>query len=185
METITANAQSLEDSVKRIIAAFDEDPEREGLRGTPRRFIKFLNEFHAEPLWNFTTFDAEGMDEMIVLNDIPFYSLCEHHLVPFFGKAAIGYIPNGKIVGLSKLPRLLDRFARSFQNQERITQQVANSLMDLLDPVGVAVVLQAEHLCMAMRGVQKPGVVTMTSCMLGSFREHPETRAEFMKFVQG
>lgn len=184
METVIANAQDLERAVDAIIREFDQDPSREGLNDTPRRYLKFLREFHTQSPWEFTTFDAEGVDEMIVETNIPFYSICEHHLVPFFGKAHIGYIPAGRIVGLSKLPRLVDHFARNFQNQERITRRVAESLQELLKPLGVAVILQAEHLCMAMRGIQKPGVTTTTSCMIGSFRQHPETRAEFMSLIR-
>lgn len=165
-----------------ILRAVD-DPQREGLRDTPRRYIKFLREFTTVEPFNFTTFNGEGADEMIVQTGIPFYSMCEHHMAPFFGTGHIAYIPNGKIVGLSKLARCLDHYARRLQNQERITTQVAERLMEELNPKGVAVVLQAEHLCMAMRGVRKHNTVTKTSKMLGAFREDHKARAEFFGLI--
>lgn len=165
-----------------ILRAVD-DPKREGLRDTPRRYVKFLREFTSPEPFKFTAFDAEGTDEMIVQTGIPFYSLCEHHMAPFFGTAHIAYIPNGKIVGLSKLARCLDHYARRLQNQERITTQVAERLMSELTPKGVAVVLQAEHLCMAMRGVCKHDTLTKTSKMLGAFREDHKARAEFFGLI--
>lgn len=183
MEAESANAQGLERAVKLILANYD-DPDREGLKDTPRRYVKFLDEFFDVGEFQMTTFDAEGMDEMIIETDIPFHSLCEHHLAPFFGTASIGYIPKDKIVGLSKLPRVLDMFSRRFQNQERITKQVAEYLNNELDAVGVAVILKAQHLCMTMRGIKKPGVWTITSFMMGSFRDHPETRNEFLRLIK-
>lgn len=171
--------RDVEQHMARVIQSFD-DINREGLQETPKRYIKFLTEFLSPPEWNCTTFDAEGYDNMIVQTNIPFYSLCEHHLAPFFGHGHIAYIPNKRIVGLSKLARTLETFSRRFQNQERITNQVADFLMNELDPLGVAVVLEAEHLCMAMRGVKKPNTKTRTSKLTGIFEKQAETRAEFL-----
>lgn len=172
----------IEENVLRILEYFD-NANREGLKETPKRYIKFLKEFLSPPEFNFTTFDAEGTDEMIVQKQIPFYSLCEHHLAPFFGVAHVAYIPNGKIVGLSKLARCVDLYSRGFQNQERITTQIADRLMKELDARGVAVVLEAQHLCMSMRGVKKPGVPTITSKMVGLFKEDLNCRNEFLNFI--
>ncbi len=175
---------SLEDSAREIIAKFD-DPDREGLRDTPKRYVKFLEEFITTGKeFKFTTFEADGMDEMIVVSGIRFYSLCEHHLAPFFGTAAIGYIPKGRIVGLSKLARVVDLYARAFQNQERITSLIVERLVEELDPIGAGAVLSAEHLCMAMRGIEKPGAVTTTSKMFGQFKNDQNCRAEFMRLIQ-
>ncbi len=171
--------RDVQDHMARVIQSFD-DINREGLQDTPRRYIKFLSEFLSPPKWNCTTFDAEGYDNMIVQTNIPFYSLCEHHLAPFFGHGHIAYIPNKRIVGLSKLARTLETFSRRFQNQERITNQVCDFLMEELDPLGVAVVLEAEHLCMAMRGVKNPNTKTRTSKLTGVFEKQAETRAEFL-----
>lgn len=176
--------KDIEDSVVRILQYIGEDPNREGLKETPKRYIKFLKEFLAEPEWNFTTFSSEGYDEMIVQTNIPYYSLCEHHLAPFFGHGHIAYIPNGKIVGLSKLARTLDKFAHRLQNQERITQEVANYLMEQLDAKGVAVVLTAQHLCMEMRGVKKHDTHTTTSKMLGIFHEDEHAKHEFLNLIK-
>ncbi len=171
--------RDVQDHMARVIQSFD-DINREGLQETPKRYIKFLTEFLSPPEWNCTTFDAEGYDNMIVQTNIPFYSLCEHHLAPFFGHGHIAYIPNKRIVGLSKLARTLETYSRRFQNQERITNQVADFLMNELDPLGVAVVLEAEHLCMAMRGVKKPNTKTRTSKLTGIFEKQAETRSEFL-----
>ncbi len=172
-----------ETSVRRILAGFD-DPKREGLRDTPRRYIKFLEEFTSPPEFKFTVFDAEGYDQMIIQANIPFYSLCEHHLAPFFGHGAIAYIPNDKIVGLSKLARVLDKFSRRFQNQERITKQIAEFLMEQLEPQGAAVLLRAQHLCMAMRGVQKHDTWTTTSEMTGVFLDDQSCKNEFLQLIK-
>ncbi len=166
-----------------MLPLIDEDPTREGLRNTPRRYEKFLQEFLQPESFELTTFANEGYDEMVLQTNIPFYSLCEHHLVPFFGVGAIAYIPNEKIVGLSKLARTLDHFSHKLQNQERITVDVANFLMEALAPKGVGVVLQARHLCMEMRGVQKPGSFTTTSCVKGNFKSNAATRAEFLRLA--
>lgn len=180
MEHTLSEAES---AVKLILSQFD-DPEREGLRDTPKRYIKFLTEFLAPQDFNFTVFDSEGLDEMIVQTNIPFYSLCEHHLAPFFGVGHIAYIPDGKIVGLSKIARTLDLYARRFQNQERITAQVADRLMTELNAKGVAVVLTAQHLCMCMRGVKKHDTWTTTSKMVGAFRDDLNCRSEFLSFIK-
>lgn len=173
---------SRQGAVKFIIDAFEED--REGLKDTPKRYINMLDQFLNPPEFKFTTFKNEKMDEMVIVKHIPFYSICEHHLVPFFGTGSIAYIPRDKIVGLSKLPRVLDMFARRFQNQERITQQVATYIEKELDAQGVAVVLEARHLCMEMRGVEKPGTVTTTSTMLGAFKTQVNARQEFLQLIK-
>lgn len=170
--------------VKGLLRLIDEDPDREGLIDTPKRYLNFLTEFTRPQEFKFTTFQNEGNDEMIIVQDIPFYSLCEHHMVPFFGTAAIAYIPIEKIVGISKIPRTLDMYARRLQNQERITQQVAATLHNELQPKGVAVVLKARHLCMEMRGVEKPGSVTTTSAMIGVFKDQVNTRQEFLNLIR-
>lgn len=184
MEIVNPNAQSLELAVKTIIQHFDKNSKRDGLRDTPRRYLKFLEEFTAPGEFELTDFDGEGYDEMIIQRKIPFYSLCEHHLAPFFGTAAVAYIPNGRIVGLSKLARTVEKFACGFQNQERITKQVSEYLMDKLNPLGIGVTLKAQHLCMAMRGVKKAESETITSAMLGVFRENPATRQEFLQLAR-
>lgn len=173
-----------ENMVRHILHYIDDNALREGLLETPTRYIRFLKEFTTPAELKFTTFKNEGIDEMIIVQDIPFYSLCEHHLAPFFGTGAIAYIPNEKIVGLSKLPRVLDMFARRLQNQERITQQVANFIKEHLKPKGVAVFLKARHLCIEMRGIQKPGSLTKTSVMLGAFKEELNARNEFLNLVK-
>jgi len=173
-----------EDNIVRMLETLGEDASREGLRDTPKRVMKFYREFLSPEEFNFTTFEGESYDEMIIQKDIPFFSLCEHHLAPFFGTATVAYIPNGKIVGLSKLARTVDLYARKLQNQERITQQVADRLMNELNPKGVAVVLKAQHLCMAMRGVKKHDVYTTTSKMVGIFKEHDMPRHEFMSMIK-
>lgn len=172
------------DQVKNILEGVGENPDREGLRETPKRYIKFLNEFLNPKEFEFTSFQNDGSDEMVIVQDIPFYSLCEHHLAPFFGTGAIAYIPVGRIVGISKLPRTLDMFARRLQNQERITQQVAEKIMQELKPKGVAVVLKARHMCMEMRGIQKPGCITTTSAMFGVFKEDQNCRQEFLNLIR-
>jgi GTP cyclohydrolase I len=171
--------------IKGVLNAIGEDVEREGLDETPDRYIKFLKEFLNPPDFNFTQFKDKDTDEMVIVKDIHFYSLCEHHIAPFFGTAAIAYIPNGRIVGLSKLPRVLDLFSRKLQNQERITQQVAKFINESgLNPKGVAVVLNARHMCMEMRGIKASGANTTTSAMLGVFKTDINCRQEFLNLIK-
>ena len=166
-----------------------EDPDREGLKKTPERFekaLKFLTSGYrmdVDHLLNGATFSV-AYDEMVVVKDIEFFSLCEHHLLPFFGKAHIAYVPNGKVIGLSKIPRLVDVFARRLQVQERLTRQIGEAITDAINPQGVAVILEAQHLCMMMRGVEKQHSATVTSAMLGCFREQKETRDEFLSLIR-
>tara|TARA_R110000744_G_scaffold51_1_gene211 strand:+ start:830 stop:1675 length:846 start_codon:yes stop_codon:yes gene_type:complete len=171
----------VEENVVRLLEYFGEDCNREGLVETPKRFIKFFNEFLNPPIWNCTTFESEGYDEMIVQSNIPFHSLCEHHIAPFFGEATIAYIPNKRIVGLSKLARTLETFSRQLQNQERITTQVAEFLVKELEPLGVAVIIKAKHMCMEMRGVKKHDTWTTTSKMVGVFKEDEKARNEILQ----
>jgi len=166
-----------------VLDLLGNDTKREGLINTPMRHVKFLVEFLTHEPYEFTTFESDT-DEMVVVRNIPFYSLCEHHVLPFFGTANIGYIPTKKMVGLSKIPRCLDEYARGLQNQERITTQVANRLMKELEPKGVMVTLTAQHLCMAMRGVKKSNVPTTTSKTLGVFRTDQMARAEFLNLAK-
>lgn len=176
--------EPVEDNFVRILQYLGEDPTREGLRETPKRYIKFMREFLQPKEFNFTSFDAEGTDEMIIQTNIPFYSLCEHHTAPFFGTAAVAYIPDKKIVGLSKLARTVDLFANRFQNQERITSQIAEKIQKELNPKGVAVSLKAQHLCMSMRGVKKHDTWTTTTKLLGLFKEDQDARNEFLSYIR-
>jgi GTP cyclohydrolase IA len=179
----------VEGAVREILAEIGEDPEREGLRGTPQRVHRMYMEltagYHVDPdrLINDAIFDVD-YSEMVVVKDIPFYSLCEHHLLPFFGSAAVAYIPHGKVVGLSKIPRVVEMYARRLQVQERLTQQIAQFLETRLQPQGVGVVVEATHLCAVMRGVRKPGTVMTTSAVLGLFRSRDRTRAEFFAHLE-
>ena len=171
--------------IAKLLSHLDKDPEREGLRETPARYERFVKEFFENKPFNLTVFaNEEGYDEMVIQTNIAFYSLCEHHLLPFFGYGAIAYIPRDKIVGLSKLARTLDHFSRRLQTQERITTQVAEFLEEKLQPKGIGVVLTARHLCMEMRGVEKPGTQTTTSCLKGSFKANASTRSEFLQIIQ-
>lgn len=167
-------------TIRQLLTDIGEDPNREGLRDTPKRVEKFYREFLSPPTFTFTVFDSENYDEMIVQSNIPFFSLCEHHLVPFFGYATVAYIPNGKIVGLSKLTRTVEWYSRRLQNQERITMQIAERLEKELHPKGVAVILKARHFCMEMRGVETHDVYTTTTKLIGAFKDNPETRAELL-----
>lgn len=180
-----------EAAVRELLIACGEDPDREGLRETPARVARAYQEMFAGLFLDpdtvlERTFD-EGHDELVLVRDIPMYSQCEHHLVPFHGMAHVGYIPNaaGRITGLSKLVRLVDLYARRPQVQERLTSQVADALVRRLEPRGVIVVIEAEHLCMAMRGVRKPGAMTMTSAVRGIFKADPRTRAEALSLILG
>jgi GTP cyclohydrolase I len=170
--------------VKSILEFIGENVDREGLKDTPKRYIKFLQEFLNPQKFEMTSFNSEGMNEMVIVKDIQFYSLCEHHLAPFFGIASIAYIPNGRIVGISKLPRLVDHYSRRLQNQERITSQVAEHLMDATNAIGVAVVLNARHMCMEMRGIKASGANTTTSKMLGVFSTDVNARQEFLNLIK-
>jgi len=171
------------DNITRLLQVIGEDPNREGLKETPHRYLKFMQEFLTPQPFKFTTFSGEAYDELVLSSNIPFFSMCEHHLAPFFGVAHIGYIPSDKIVGISKLPRTLDKFARRLQNQERITRQVAQELTEQLNPKGVAVVLEARHLCQEMRGIKKPGIMTTTSSMTGVFKDDLNARNEFLNLI--
>jgi len=180
--------KKLEESVVNILAEIGEDPNREGLLRTPNRVAKaykFLTKGYSEDiekLLNNAVFN-EHYDEMVIVKDIDFYSLCEHHLLPFFGKCHIAYIPNGKIVGLSKLPRMVEMFSRRLQVQERMTREIGDMINKVLAPKGVAVVTEAKHLCMMMRGVEKQNSVATASAMLGRFKSDEKTRTEFLKLI--
>jgi GTP cyclohydrolase I len=179
----------VEAAVRQILLEIGEDPDRQGLAGTPGRVHRMYTEltagYHVDPerLINGAIFDI-AYSEMVVVRDIPFYSLCEHHLLPFFGTAAVAYIPRGRVVGLSKIPRIVETYARRLQIQERLTQQIADFLQERLEPQGVGVVLEATHLCAVMRGVRKPGTVMTTSYVLGLFRTRDRTRAEFFAHLE-
>ena len=178
------DSNKIEEAIKVVLQNIDKDSNRDGLIDTPARISRFLKEFYNEEKFTMTTFDNEGYNDMVVQKSITFYSMCEHHMLPFFGTGTIAYIPKKKIVGLSKLARTLDHFSRRLQNQERITNQVAEYLNEKLDPEGVAVVITARHLCMEMRGVQKPGTFTTTSAVLGQFKDNPTTRSEFLNLIR-
>jgi GTP cyclohydrolase I len=179
----------LEEITKELLGIIGEDPTRQGLLKTPKRVAeswKFLSQgYHQnlDEIINEAIFDESAKD-MIIVKDIEFYSLCEHHLIPFYGKAHVGYIPNGKIIGLSKIPRIIDFYARRLQVQERLTNQIATCIQDLLNPKGVAVVMEGRHFCMLMRGVQKQNSIASTSSMLGAFKDKSTTRNEFLKLVE-
>ena len=181
--------RNIESLTKSLLKELGEDPKREGLIKTPLRVAKaweYLSQGYnqnVEKLINNAIF-SENYDQMVVVKDIEFYSMCEHHLLPFFGHAHIAYIPNGKIIGLSKIPRLVDMFARRLQVQERMTQQIANSLNDALNPSGVAIIIEAQHMCMQMRGVEKKKSYMSTSSMVGIFRSDNKTRKEFLDLIK-
>lgn len=170
--------------IAELLSFLDENPKRQGLRKTPERYQKFIKEFFIEKPFNITVFENEGYDEMVIQTNIAFYSICEHHLLPFFGYGAVAYIPDHKIVGLSKLARTLTHFSQRLQTQERITTQVTEFLAEKLQPKGIGVVLTGRHLCMEMRGIEKPGTQTTTSCLKGSFKSNSLTRGEFLQIVQ-
>jgi GTP cyclohydrolase I len=184
----TGNDDRKKAIIKDFLAELGEDPQREGLRKTPdrvARMYEFLTKGYrqnVEEVMNGAVFE-EKYSEMVIVKDIDFFSLCEHHLVPFFGKCHIAYIPNGRIIGLSKMPRLVEVFARRLQVQERLTQQIADTLYQHIQPLGVAVVMEAQHLCMIMRGVEKLNSVATTSAMLGAFRNDEKTRSEFLTLI--
>jgi GTP cyclohydrolase I len=179
----------METLIRQLLTELGEDPDREGLTATPRRVaksMKFLTSGYAEDvdaIINKALFTVD-YSEMVIVKDIDFFSLCEHHLLPFFGKCHVAYIPKHKVIGLSKIPRLVDVFARRLQVQERLTNQIAETIREKIDPLGVAVVMEATHLCMSMRGVEKQRSFCSTSAMLGAFRERDRTRAEFLELIR-
>ncbi len=181
--------RSIAPHIRAVLAGIGEDPGREGLQKTPERVdkaLRFLTRGYQQSvpeLLNQALFTV-SYDEMVIIKDIDFFSLCEHHLLPFFGKAHVAYLPNGKVLGLSKVPRLVDMFARRLQVQERMTVEVAQAIADAIKPRGVGVVLEAMHFCMMMRGVEKQHSVAVTSCMLGAFRDQTETREEFLSLIR-
>src|ERR1700726_5289411 len=184
----TAGAETIADLIRRMIVLIGEDPNREGLRRTPERFEKAMryltSGYRQDPdkLLNGAMFSV-CYDEMVVVKDIEVYSLCEHHLLPFFGRCHVAYIPDKKVVGLSKIPRLVNMFARRLQIQERLTNQIASAIQQKIAPLGVGVVIEGRHLCMVMRGVEKESSRTVTSAMLGSFKANPKTREEFLSLI--
>ena len=177
------------EEIRSILTQLGEDPTRDGLLNTPKRVdaaLRFLTsgyQMNVDDLVNKALFDV-AYDEMVIVRDIEVFSLCEHHLLPFFGKAHVGYIPNGRVIGLSKIPRLVDMFARRLQVQERLTTQIAETINEKIHPRGVAVVIEAQHLCMIMRGVEKQNSVAVTSSMLGVFKENQNTRNEFLNLAR-
>jgi len=182
--------KKIENGVRLMLEGIGEDPDRDGLQKTPERVAQFYAEL-TEGMWvdvedQIVPLPGDSHDEMVLVKDISIASVCEHHLAPFVGKCHIAYIPkNGRIIGLSKLARIAETFARRLQVQERLTQQIAKTLYDRLEPVGVMVVVEAEHTCMTLRGVKKPGAITVTSAVLGGFRKDPRTRAEAMALIKG
>ena len=188
MEEVLLKASKMEELVTDLLEEIGENPGREGLLRTPRRFVKalqFLTSGYSKDIkevLNGAIF-SERYSEMVIVRDIDLFSMCEHHMLPFYGKAHIAYIPNGKILGLSKLPRIVEVFARRLQVQERLTQQIADTLYDALNPDGVGVVIEARHMCMIMRGVEKQNSVATTSAMLGVFRDDVKTRQEFLTLI--
>ena len=180
----------IEELVASLLVELGEVPDRQGLQATPDRVARALRELtngyglEPEEVVADAIFD-QTYDEMVIVKDIAFYSLCEHHMLPFFGKVHVGYLPKGKVIGLSKIPRLVEVFSHRLQIQEQLTREIAEALNGTLAPKGVGVVVEARHLCMEMRGVEAPGGQMMTSCMLGTFRRDPRTRAEFLNLVRG
>jgi len=188
MDTAFLKEQTISELVTQLLQAIGEDPHREGLQKTPDRYeraIRYLTSGYTKnvlEVLNGAVYE-EPYDEMVTVRDIELFSLCEHHLLPFYGKCHVAYIPNGKVIGLSKIPRLVDVFARRLQVQERLTSQIATCIQDILKPQGVGVVIEAFHLCMAMRGVEKQNSLAVTSTMLGAFRKDPRSRSEFMTLI--
>ena len=189
LEEVTLASLTTENLYRELLTRIGEDPTRDGLIDTPKRMEKsmaFLTRGYAmsvEEVLHKALFDVD-YDEMVIVKDIEFFSMCEHHLLPFFGKAHIAYVPNGKVIGLSKIPRLVDMFARRLQVQERLTRQIGDAIEEAIQPQGVAVILEAQHLCMMMRGVEKQHSQTTTSAMLGVFKTQLQTRNEFLSLVK-
>jgi len=181
--------KKLQEITKLLLSEIGEDPTREGLINTPERVAKAWDFFsqgyraNVQEIVNGAIFE-EDCSEMVVVRDIEFFSMCEHHMIPFFGRCHVGYLPNKKIIGLSKIPRIVDAFSQRLQVQERLTSQIAETLMDILDPIGVGVVMEGRHLCMQMRGVEKQNSFATTSAMLGQFRDSAETRSEFLSIIR-
>lgn len=182
------NPDNVETLIKQLLDEIDGDTYREGLIETPKRvaksYEKLFGGYQKDPKKLITVFDNEGYDEMIIAKDIDFYSTCEHHMLPFTGKACVGYLPDNKIIGLSKLPRMVEIFSRRLQNQERLTKQIADTLSELLHPKGVGVVLKARHLCMLARGVEKQNCEITTSAFTGRFKSNMNTRSEFLNLIR-
>ncbi|MBB5061953.1 GTP cyclohydrolase I FolE [Granulicella mallensis] len=187
--TPTLASASLQQIYAELLTRIGEDPSRDGLLNTPKRMEKsmaFLTQGYTQSIdavLHGALFDVH-YDEMVIVKEIEFYSQCEHHLLPFFGRAHVAYVPNGKVIGLSKIPRIIDVFARRLQVQERLTQQIAKAIEDAIQPQGVGVIVEAQHLCMMMRGVEKQGSSTVTSAMLGVFKSQQQTRNEFLSLVE-
>jgi GTP cyclohydrolase I len=183
----TVDLERIQKAVREILAAVGEDVEREGIERTPERVAKMYAELlagmHEDPKTHLTRLFTEKYDELVLLRDIPFFSMCEHHLMPFIGSAHVAYLPAGKVLGVSKLARIVDCFAHRLQVQERLTDQIADFIMDGLHPRGVAVVLEASHSCMTIRGIRKPGSVMVTSSLRGIFRRDPRSRSEIMSLI--
>ena len=181
------DTQKIENAVREILAAIGEDPQREGIRNTPARVARMYAELLAgmreDPKEHIKGLFTENYDEIVLLRDIPFYSICEHHLMPFIGSAHVAYLPKGKVIGVSKLARVVDCFARRLQVQERLTDQISDFLMESLKPLGVAVVLEASHSCMTIRGIKKPGSIMVTSSLRGTFKSDPRSRGEIMSLM--
>jgi GTP cyclohydrolase I len=188
-EPISLTSASFEELARELLVRLGEDPEREGLVRTPERMAKALQYltkgYQEDPkeILNDALF-TENYDEMVIVKDVEMFSLCEHHMLPFYGKVHVAYVPNGKVIGLSKVPRLIDVFARRLQVQERLTTQIAETIMETIQPQGVGVVIEARHLCMMMRGVEKQNSSMKTSCLLGSFKDDARTRSEFLALLR-
>jgi GTP cyclohydrolase I len=189
IEALEAGSDTLSENIRGMLRELGEDPEREGLAKTPARVaesLRFLTQGYqqdVDKILNGALYSV-SYDEMVIVKDIEVFSLCEHHLLPFFGRCHIAYLPTDKVIGLSKLPRIVDVFARRLQVQERLTTQIAETIMDKIRPQGVAVVIEARHLCMIMRGVEKQNSIAVTSSMLGVFRDCDQTRAEFLRLIR-